>query len=92
MAPRHPQAALHLDAWLKDVAPSPELRRWWGHDPATFDDFSARYVTELESNESSDLARLKRWAREGDVTLLFAARDPQINHAVVLARWLSTEG
>ena len=72
-----------LDLWLKEVAPTPELRTWFGHEPARFEEFSARYRAELEMNPALD--RLLRAAKEAEaVTLLYAARDPSCNHAVVL--------
>lgn len=72
-----------LDLWLKEVAPSPELRTWFGHEPRRFEEFSIRYRAELESNPALD--RLLDAVREGEsVTLLYAARDPECNHAAVL--------
>jgi uncharacterized protein YeaO (DUF488 family) len=72
-----------LDLWLKEVAPTPELRTWFGHEPARFEEFSARYRAELEANPALD--RLLEAAKEAEVvTLLYAARDPDCNHAVVL--------
>jgi uncharacterized protein YeaO (DUF488 family) len=77
----HERAA--ADLWLKDAAPSPALRTQWHHDPARFDQFAARYRAELDTNPAVDeLLDLVR--AHGTVTLLFAARDPQVNHAVVL--------
>ncbi|HEY4779141.1 MAG TPA: DUF488 domain-containing protein [Solirubrobacterales bacterium] len=72
-----------LDLWLKDVAPSPELRTWFGHEPDRFEEFSIRYRAELETNPALD--RLLAMAREAEtVTLLYGARDQERNHAVVL--------
>jgi uncharacterized protein YeaO (DUF488 family) len=72
-----------LDQWLKEVAPSPELRTWFGHDPERFEEFGQRYRAELESNPALD--GLLDTAREAEaVTLLYAARDPRCNHALVL--------
>jgi uncharacterized protein YeaO (DUF488 family) len=72
-----------LDLWLKDVAPSPELRTWFGHEPDRFEEFSIRYRAELETNPALD--RLLDMAREAEtVTLLYGARDPERNHAAVL--------
>lgn len=72
-----------LDLWLKEVAPTPELRTWFGHEPERFEEFSARYRAELESNPALD--RLLEAARDAEpVTLLYAARDPECNHAAVL--------
>jgi len=76
-----------LDAWEKDLAPSPELRRWFDHEPSRFQEFSRRYVEEVRSQRSR-LAALRRWARADTLTLVYAARDPQHNGAVVLAEML----
>lgn len=81
--------ALAVEAWLKDAAPSPELRRWYGHDPEKWPEFRARYRAELEANPDAWRALLDA-AREGDVTLVYAARDTERNSASVL-RDLLTE-
>jgi len=76
-----------IGLWLKDVAPSPELRRWFGHDPAKWDEFRRRYEAELKDKD--DLIRLlKRKAQKGKVTLIYAARDEEHNSALVLKRFL----
>jgi uncharacterized protein YeaO (DUF488 family) len=72
-----------LDHWIKDVAPSAELRRWFGHDPAKWAEFRKRYEAELAHNSSlEELRALVR--RDRRVTLLFGARDVEHNNAVVL--------
>lgn len=77
--------AARLDAWLKDVAPSDGLRRWFGHRPERWAEFRRRYREELASpGAQAALRDLAAWARDGDVTLLFAAKDPERNNAVVL--------
>jgi len=77
--------ALHLDAWLKNLAPSNELRRWFGHDPARWDEFVRRYRAELAAPERQDALRaLLRRASLSDLTLLYGARDESHNEAVVL--------
>ena len=76
-----------LDDWARALAPSDELRRWFAHDPARFDEFRARYRGELAS-ERDRLLELARRAREGPVTILYAARDREHNNAVVLAELL----
>ena len=78
---------LVLDGWFKDVAPSPELRKWFGHEEERFSEFRRRYLAELDANDSPQLQELQRLAG-GEVTLLFAAKDRRINHAVVLKEWL----
>jgi len=76
------KANARLTLWMKDVAPSVPLRRWFGHDPAKFAEFSNRYRKELTGREA--LADLRQLGRGSKVTLLYAARDPRINHAAVL--------
>lgn len=74
-----------LNGWLKDLAPSSELRSWFAHDPQRWPEFQARYQAELRTPEKESLIRdLAQKARFGRVTLLFAARDPERNNAVVL--------
>ncbi|MGP6175137.1 DUF488 domain-containing protein [Corynebacterium sp. A21] len=77
------------DEWLKDVAPSPELRKWFGHEEERFAEFARRYREELDAG-NEDVDKLRSLVREGDVTLLYAAKDREINHAVVLADWLGS--
>ncbi len=76
---------LKLDAWMKDVAPSDALRRWFGHDPARWAEFSKRYLTELREPEATRAVReLRAFARDGTLTLIYAARDEAHNSALVL--------
>lgn len=79
--------ALALDLWLKDIAPSPALRRWFAHEPARFPGFIERYRGELEANADA-VGELEAWLRRGRTTLVYAARDPQMNSARVLRDWL----
>jgi uncharacterized protein YeaO (DUF488 family) len=82
--------ALQLDLWAKDLAPSPALRRWFGHDPARFREFARRYHAELRAAPGrSLLAELARRAAAGTVTLVYGARDEEHNGAVVLRDALS---
>jgi uncharacterized protein YeaO (DUF488 family) len=75
-----------LDLWLKAVAPSNDLRRWYGHDPARFDEFARRYKAELATPERSDaLRRLRELTSAGPVTLLTATGDVERSQAAVLA-------
>lgn len=77
--------AAHLSGWLKDLAPSDALRRWFAHDPQRWPDFQARYRTELQAPERASLIReLAQKAAQGNISLIFAARDPRQNNAVVL--------
>ena len=76
-----------LSGWLKDVAPSPDLRRWWHHDPDRFEDFARRYRTELDDNPA--LKDLLSIVREHDrTTLVYAAKDPAVNHALILRDYI----
>ncbi|MEO8093413.1 MAG: DUF488 domain-containing protein [Pseudolysinimonas sp.] len=78
-----------LDGWLKDVAPSPQLRTWWNHDPARLSEFAGRYRTELDHNPAvGELEELL--VTHPRVTLLYGAHDPLVNHAAVLRDYLST--
>lgn len=78
----------HVDLWLKEAAPSNELRKWFGHVPEKFADFCSRYEAELKS--SGSLSALKKVAEQhGSVTLLYAAKDMEHNNAVVLQRLLT---
>ncbi len=79
--------AVHLDGWFKDVAPSADLRRWFGHDPALWPEFQQRYRAELEANPDGWQPLLEA-ARQGDVTLVYSAHDEQHNDAVVLRAFL----
>jgi uncharacterized protein YeaO (DUF488 family) len=82
------RADLPLDGWLRDVAPSTDLRRWFGHDVARWPEFRSRYLAELAA--APDAVRpLLDAARQGDVTLLYAAADPEHNNAVVLREHLA---
>lgn len=80
----------HLDEWCKTVGPSPELRRWYGHDPAKYDEFAHRYRAELEEPERAEaLEHLRAVAARATVTLLTASRRAEISQAAVLARVLA---
>ena len=78
---------VHLDEWARELAPSTGLRRWFGHDPARFEEFQRRYIEELAS-QAQKLRELRARAREGTLTLVYAARDTEHNDAVVLAELL----
>ncbi len=79
--------SLKMDGWLKDVAPSDALRRWFGHDPAKWQEFRRRYWAELDARKDSWRPILEA-ARRGDVTLLYSARDTEHNSAVALKAYL----
>ncbi|MFT3999814.1 MAG: DUF488 domain-containing protein [Rhizobium sp.] len=73
----------HVHAWLKEIAPSAELRRWFGHDPEKWDAFRRRYLEELENNPAA-VEELKRQIGQSTATLLYGARDTEHNNALVL--------
>lgn len=73
-----------IDEWAHDLAPSDSLRRWYGHDPGRFEEFRRRYVDELAGRRRR-LSELRRRARDGRLTLVFAARDAERSNAAVLA-------
>ena len=76
-----------IDQWTKEIAPSPELRKWFGHDPARWEEFRRRYRAELD--QKSDLLHgLKQRIRHGPVTLVYAARDESHNSALLLKEYL----
>jgi len=84
------KATARIDLWLKDVAPSTELRQWFGHDPGKWVEFGKRYRAELKRNPALDMLRER--VRHGDVTLVYGARDAQHNQAVVLKQVLERDG
>lgn len=82
--------AAHIDLWMKEVAPSAELRKWFAHDPSKWADFRKRYVRELRGHDD-ELARLEDMAGKGPLTLVFAASDTEHNNAEVLKELLEKE-
>jgi uncharacterized protein YeaO (DUF488 family) len=76
------KTTLKLDRWIKDVAPTPQLRQWFGHRPERFAEFSRRYRAELAGNTA--VAELRKLGERKTVTLIYAAHDPAVNHALVL--------
>lgn len=79
-----------LDYWLKEVAPSQELRKWFGHKEERFSEFKKRYLAELKDNNSEDLQTLKTLVKSGaSITLLYGAKDEAMNQAVVLREFLT---
>jgi len=79
-----------IDVWLKDVAPSTELRKWFAHDPAKWPEFRSRYEEELKRNKDQ-VSLLRREAAKGTVTLVYGAKDQEHNEAVVLQRLLTAK-
>lgn len=76
-----------VDLWLKEIAPSPELRKWFGHDPSKWTRFQKRYWKELEKNEEA-VEQLRQKGRHGTMTLVYAARDEEHNGALALKQYL----
>jgi uncharacterized protein YeaO (DUF488 family) len=78
-----------LDLWLKDIAPSSTLRKWFGHDPARWDAFRSRYLEELRADGEA-VNRLRDLLERGPVTLIYAAHDDRHNHALVIQDYISS--
>ncbi|MDI6856771.1 MAG: DUF488 family protein [Dehalococcoidia bacterium] len=77
---------LAIDAWLREIAPSPELRRWYNHEPEKWDEFQRRYRRELQGPRQQDLvAELAEKAAAGTLTLVYGSRDTERNSSVILA-------
>ena len=80
---------VQIKTWLRDLAPSAELRRWFSHEPQRWEEFQQRYVEELEDPEkTSQIENLLQQVRQGTATLVFAAKDEERNNAVVLKNYL----
>jgi uncharacterized protein YeaO (DUF488 family) len=79
-----------IDDWLKEIAPSARLRKWFGHDPARWKEFKKRYAKEL-NDQPERVERLARETRKRTVTLLFGAKDPERNNAVALKEYLQVK-
>ncbi|HLI95592.1 MAG TPA: DUF488 domain-containing protein [Candidatus Baltobacteraceae bacterium] len=80
---------LHLDGWFREVAPSTQLRKWFGHDPERWSEFEKRYRAELrKSGMREPLEELAAMAKRGKVTLVYGAHDEEYNQAVVLRDYL----
>jgi uncharacterized protein YeaO (DUF488 family) len=80
---------LEIDEWAKDLAPSDDLRKWFGHDPEKWDDFQRKYKEELKGSKE-DLDRIRKTAKEKKVILLYGAKDEKHNQAVVLKELLGS--
>lgn len=85
------KAEARIDHWAKEIAPSAELRRWFGHDPERWPEFRRRYEAELRGNEAEVKALRERIGQAG-ATLLFAAKDAERNNAVALRNFLMSGG
>jgi uncharacterized protein YeaO (DUF488 family) len=74
---------IKIDEWLKDIAPSNELRKWYSHDPSKWKEFKKRYYGELK-DKAEVIERLRKEARKGTVTFLFSSKEPALNNAAAL--------
>ena len=79
--------SIQIDLWLKEIAPSTELRKWFGHDPHRWEEFLKLYFIELENNPET-IARLIHEMKKGDVTLLYSAKNIEFNNAIALKEYL----
>lgn len=77
-----------VDKWFKDIAPSTQLRKWFNHDPERFEEFVHRYTEELDANREAVDMLTALFTKYSTVTLLYAAKDPKVNHALVLQEYL----
>lgn len=82
---------LRLNGWGKELAPSDELRKWFGHDPARWDDFRQRYGRELE-DKADEVEALRKRLQDGPVTLVYGAKDEEHNNAVALKDYIERHG
>lgn len=80
----------HIEEWAKDIAPSTELREWYGHDPDRWAEFKKKYKGELKQNEAT-IAFIEKYAQEKTLTLVYATKDEEHTHALVLKEWLDHE-
>ena len=81
--------AAKLDYWFKDVAPSSDLRKWFNHEPEKFNEFAHKYREELQDSKN-DIKKIKDFLKNQNVTLIYAAKSPTINHAVVLKNYIDS--
>ncbi len=84
------KSAAHIDLWFKEVAPSTDLRKWFGHEPDKWPAFRERYFRELESHPDEEVGQLLSLIAKGPVTLLYGAKDPEHNNAIALKEFLLT--
>lgn len=85
------KSTARIDLWLKEIAPSAALRQWFGHDPAKWSTFRARYFRELQNNGAA-VEQLMAYVRRGTVTLVYGAKDQEHNDAVALKEFLESDG
>ena len=78
---------LHLTDWIKEIAPSPALRKWFNHEPEKFHEFEKKYTAELTANKALWIPKIHKYINH-KITLLYAAHDSKINHAICLQHYL----
>jgi uncharacterized protein YeaO (DUF488 family) len=83
------KSSARIDLWLKEIAPSAALRKWFGHDPSKWEEFRSRYFHELDQNREA-VGKLQGQVRHGTVTLVYGARDQEHNNAVALKEYLAS--
>jgi uncharacterized protein YeaO (DUF488 family) len=83
------ETAAQIDLWLKEIAPSDRLRKWFGHDPSKWTEFRRRYFRELGKSTEA-VARLKQFVSKGNVTLVYGAKDERHNNAVALKEYFES--
>ncbi|MGH7572580.1 MAG: DUF488 domain-containing protein [Gemmatimonadota bacterium] len=83
------KSSARIDLWLKEIAPSTTLRKWFGHDPAKWTEFRRRYFRELDQNREA-IEEIQGHVRRGTVTLVYGAKDEEHNDAVALKEYLET--
>jgi len=85
------KAQTGINLWLKDIAPSPELRKWFNHEPEKWDEFKKRYWSELKDKKET-IKILKQHLKKNDATFIYAARDDEHNNALALKEFLEKKG
>ncbi|WP_182358450.1 DUF488 domain-containing protein [Tomitella gaofuii] len=83
------KGSLPFDEWVKDAAPTTDLRKWFGHDPDKFGEFSERYRAELDDDGGAAARAIVAAAKDRDIVLLYSAKDEEHNQAVVLRQWIN---
>lgn len=78
-----------IDLWLKEIAPSNELRKWYSHDPAKWDEFRKRYFQELNNNPES-VEQIRKYVGHGMLTLVYSSKEQELNNAVALKEYLES--
>jgi uncharacterized protein YeaO (DUF488 family) len=84
------KSSAQIDLWLKEIAPSNELRKWYSHDPAKWDEIRKRYFQELDSNPEV-VEQIRNYVSRGTVTLVFSSKEEELNNAVTLREYLKSK-